>query len=88
VQLTAYALLVEGVRRVEYVQLKNDGTVRVPAHLEGEQLESLRDQVRARMEHLQTRLQAGHAMPAWGDPRTCEYCEMAGVCRRAEWNAD
>ncbi|MGD8498896.1 MAG: PD-(D/E)XK nuclease family protein, partial [Chromatiales bacterium] len=88
VQLTAYALLVEGVRRVEYVQLKNDGTVRVPAHLEGEQLESLREQVRDRMEHLQSRLQAGHAMPAWGDPRTCKYCEMAGLCRRAEWSAD
>jgi ATP-dependent helicase/nuclease subunit B len=30
-------------------------------------------------------IEAGDALPAWGDTGTCRYCEMDGLCRRQAW---
>jgi len=27
----------------------------------------------------------GHALPAWGDSKTCAYCEMDKLCRHQAW---
>ncbi|TXT20604.1 MAG: hypothetical protein FD134_2875 [Gallionellaceae bacterium] len=32
-------------------------------------------------------MRAGAALPAHGVDDACEYCEMRGLCRKAEWGA-
>ncbi len=86
VQLISYALLAESVHRVEYLQLGRDDKVRTAACLEGEDLARLKDQTASRLGEIHAQLHRGAAMPAWGDPATCTWCEMSGLCRRAAWD--
>lgn len=86
VQLTSYALLAEPVHRVEYLQLGKDNKVRTAACLEGEDLQTLKARTAMRLSELHAQLHRGAAMPAWGDPATCTWCEMSGLCRRAAWD--
>ena len=88
VQLTSYALLIDNVRRVEYLQLGARQQVKSGATLEGQALDTLRQAVGERLVTLHRALREGAALPAWGDRRTCRYCEMSGVCRRAAWEED
>jgi ATP-dependent helicase/nuclease subunit B len=30
-------------------------------------------------------MEAGAALPAWGDTDTCRYCDMDGLCRKQAW---
>ena len=85
VQLTTYALLLDNVRRVEYLKLDPREGAKVPAALEGEALDDLKDAVAQRLTHLRQAITAGAPLPAWGDPATCSYCEMSGLCRREAW---
>lgn len=85
VQLPFYALLAEGpVARVEYLRL-DEAPVRTAGVLDGDELESLRAAVAARLEETQAAIASGQPLPAWGDPQTCRRCPMDGVCRREAW---
>ncbi len=84
VQLPSYALLAPGVTQVGYLLL-DDATVKTGALLEGEALAELTAAVRERLERLAAEIRAGRGLPAWGDARTCGYCEMDGLCRRPVW---
>ena len=85
VQLPFYALLRgESVVQVDYLKLDGD-RVHTKGGLAGDALFELRDAVGTRLADLQTAVAAGHPLPAWGDPDTCRYCPMDGLCRRAAW---
>jgi len=56
------------------------------APLEGEPLQDLAAQVALRLETMLEELGHGAALPAWGDDRTCAYCDMEGLCRRQAWS--
>jgi len=84
VQLPSYALLTPALpARVEYLQV--DGKVRSGACLEGAELATLADGVRQRLIDVLGAIEAGAALPAWGDAGTCRWCEMDGLCRRQAW---
>jgi ATP-dependent helicase/nuclease subunit B len=83
VQLPFYAMLTdEAVAQVEYVALDPQKGVNARATLAGAELAALRDANAARLRLLYEELAAGRPLPAWGDSRTCQWCDMAGVCRR------
>jgi ATP-dependent helicase/nuclease subunit B len=84
VQLASYVLLADPPPvRVEYLQV--DGEVRSRACLEGTQLEQLASAVGERLAGVLTDMEAGAALPAWGDADTCRYCDMDGLCRKLDW---
>ena len=88
-QLIFYALLAgqsysEYVERVEYVLL-DKASVKSGAYAEGEELARLRTLTAQRLDTMITALREGAAAPAWGDIKTCERCEMQGLCRRQAW---
>lgn len=84
VQLPTYALLADSAQRVEYLKL-DSGRVDSVGLLERDELRRVKQQVADRLRHMMTALQAGAPLPAWGDERTCEYCDMSGICRRQAW---
>jgi ATP-dependent helicase/nuclease subunit B len=84
VQLTSYALLTDSLpARVEY--LKVDQKVKTGASLEGERLAELAAEVKARLNSMLEAIDSGSTLPAWGDAKTCQYCEMDGLCRKQAW---
>ncbi len=87
VQLPSYALLLEPVQRVEYLQL-NNGEVRTRAALEGTDLAALRAGVGQRLVGLLDRVKAGSPLPAGSDEQTCSRCVLGGVCRRQAWTSE
>lgn len=85
IQLPFYALLHgESVVQVDYLKLDGD-RVQIKGGLADEALLELRDGVGMRLADLQAAVAAGTPLPAWGDPDTCRYCPMDGLCRRAAW---
>ena len=89
IQLPFYALLAkqalqQSASRVEYVSLdKNRVQTKTP--LEEDTLNELSQQVGNRLAELITSIQSGTPMIAWGDEKTCNWCQMSGVCRRESW---
>ena len=84
VQLLSYAALMEQVNKIAYLSLDN-GVVKVPAKLEDEQLHELSEMSRQRLIEINQQLKQGSALPAWGDEKTCAYCDMKGLCRKQVW---
>jgi ATP-dependent helicase/nuclease subunit B len=85
VQLPFYVMLAdEPVQRVEYLSL-DSRRFGSRAVLEGETLHELVAQNDERLRAVMNQLANGAPVPAWGDDRTCRYCAMAGLCRRAVW---
>ena len=97
VQLPFYALLAENageatITQVEYLALddrketsKSRSAVKAVGTLETETLETLKDDIAERLDLLVNQIQTGAPMPAWGDEKTCGYCQMSGLCRRDVW---
>lgn len=84
VQLPSYALLTDRMpARVEY--LKVDQQVKTAASLEGEPLAELAASVKQRLEKVIEAIESGSTLPAWGDDKTCQHCEMDGLCRKQAW---
>ena len=87
VQLPCYALLTESLpQRVEYLQV--DKTISNRVCLEGDALAELAGAVKQRLVTVLTELESGTVLPAWGDMKTCGYCEMSGLCRKQAWLED
>ncbi len=89
IQLPFYALLAEqtlqqSASRVEYVSLDKN-RVQTKTLLEKDTLSELSQQVGSRLTQLITDIQSGAPMTAWGDDKTCEWCQMSGICRRESW---
>jgi ATP-dependent helicase/nuclease subunit B len=84
VQLPSYALLTDTLpQRVEYLQVDNRISNRI--HLQGERLAELAAGVKQRLVTVLGEIEAGATLPAWGDMKTCGYCEMSGLCRKQAW---
>ena len=84
VQLPSYALLMDTLpQRVEYLSV--DGKVAGRSYLEGEALADIAAGVKERLVTVLGEIEAGKALPAWGDVDTCKYCEMSGLCRQQAW---
>jgi ATP-dependent helicase/nuclease subunit B len=86
-QLAVYALLMQGEPALDeqqacYLALDDARGVAAVMH-EGvahsalQLLEGLREDLEA--------VAGGAALPALGEGRACEYCEMRGLCRRDDW---
>jgi ATP-dependent helicase/nuclease subunit B len=82
VQLVHYALLDEGVKAIEYRQLRKSSD---SLALE-DGLPELRAQVRDRLAGAVRAMRSGAALPAQGDEKTCEHCDYGGVCRKQDWH--
>ena len=83
VQLPVYALLWGGpVAAALFLSIEREGVKPVPVD---EDLAALAVSARERLGELYDAMSTGQAMPAQGAPKTCEYCEMNGLCRRAHW---
>jgi len=84
VQLPSYALLTDALpQRVEYLRV--DGKISDTISLEGEALVELASGVKQRLITILGEIETGSALPAWGDMKTCGYCEMSGLCRKQAW---
>ena len=86
IQLPFYGLLLEDeqIAQAAFLVLDEE-TVREKSTLSGESFALLRTAIRERLMQLKHQLEAGTAMPAWGDMETCRLCEMEGLCRREMW---
>ncbi|MHB1141041.1 MAG: PD-(D/E)XK nuclease family protein [Sulfuricaulis sp.] len=87
IQLPFYALLLEqdNIASAAFLALEDDA-VKERTALDGEALAMLRSAIRERLLLLKRQLDAGAALPAWGDMETCRICEMEGLCRRELWS--
>lgn len=90
-QLAFYAaLLPEENLRAAYLSITDKrGTGRTAATLLVEQPEVLlaREALLKGLESDMDRVAAGHAMPALGEGKACEFCAARGLCRRDDWSA-
>jgi ATP-dependent helicase/nuclease subunit B len=89
IQLPFYALLArqalqQDASRVEYVSVDGE-KVESKTLLEGDTLQGLARQVGQRLVEVMGEIQDGTALIAWGDRKSCHWCQMSGVCRRESW---
>ncbi len=85
VQLPFYLLtLAEPVTQALFLSL-NGSRISDSVRLEGQVLQRLSNRVRQRLFSVQQSLHGGADLPAWGDDRTCERCQMQGLCRKQMW---
>lgn len=86
VQLPTYALLLQhSACQLDYLEFTKD-RVKPRTCAEGETLDQLLKDVEQRLVELDSALQQGARLPAWGDPAVCGYCEFDGMCRRDMWS--
>ena len=88
-QLPFYALLAgtelkQTVSQVSYLTLSN--TVKFGAQLDGDELENISQQIAERLSQLITQMNEGKELTAWGDEKTCQYCNIKRICRKQSWN--
>lgn len=83
VQLPVYALLAgEAVVDAAYLSFSAGEVQRVATP---QAIQSLAEQVGARLQAMFSALHAGAGLPAQGVASVCAYCEMEGLCRRSYW---
>lgn len=92
IQLPFYALLADTVAesnkpisRVEYLKLKAN-EFGPQAGLDEAELKILVAQLGERITHIMEGIHGNIPLPAWGDIKTCQYCNMEGLCRRESWS--
>lgn len=88
VQLPFYALLSEKefsqpVNKVSYLNL--DKKVKFGTQLEGEELNTISQQIGGRLAQLIEEMKNGNTLTAWGDEGTCQYCNIDRLCRKQAW---
>lgn len=85
IQLSSYALMLEGTQRIEYVGLGKHGGIDNRMAIEGEALSKLHQALHTRTLLVMQMLTDGHDLPAWADEESCARCAYAGLCRRHTW---
>lgn len=91
VQLAFYAaLLPDDTLRAAYLSINDrpgstavDTATKLVEHTE---VLDAREHLRAGLSHDMARVAAGHAMPALGEGRVCEFCKARGLCRKDFWS--
>jgi ATP-dependent helicase/nuclease subunit B len=69
----------------QYVDLGDAAKVTARLSVTNDDLRPLAEQNQQRLVEVMQQLRKGQALPAWGDTKTCEYCEMDGLCRKECW---
>jgi ATP-dependent helicase/nuclease subunit B len=88
IQLATYALLADNATAAMYLSLdESNGAVRIRARLEDEDLRQLAHDVRERLQTMRNMQREGKPLPAWGDDKTCSYCDFSGLCRKKVWDS-
>ena len=87
VQLTSYALLLDQVTQVGFLKLDKTKTG-FSAELSNADLAQLSARNFSRLRDITQQIRDGQGLTAWGDKQTCDYCEMAGICRKQIWQAN
>ena len=86
VQLATYSLLDEQADKVTYLLLdEQEDHVRNGACIQEDELLQLKHEVKSRLKSMLDMTNQGHALTAWGDTAVCSYCNLSGLCRRANW---
>ncbi len=90
VQLPIYALLAtsgqQPVREVAYLDLSNTAKIDTPYTLADDELIALSQGIASRLSHVVQQIEQGSGLPAWGNTKTCQYCDMKLLCRRQAWD--
>jgi ATP-dependent helicase/nuclease subunit B len=84
VQLVSYAIMMKEADEVAYMVLDKEKT-RTTAHLEDDALHELKELSRQRLIDISNKINKGESLPAWGDKKTCEFCDMDVLCRKQIW---
>jgi ATP-dependent helicase/nuclease subunit B len=80
VQLATYALLDPEAQQVEYLSIDDaDQKVKSGTIIEGDELDTVRQQNRDRLIKMLGMMRQGHPLTAWGDEHVCQYCRF-NVC--------
>ena len=84
VQLVSYANMMNEADEVAYMELNKEKT-KITSHLKDEALHELKELTKQRLIKMSDEIYNGSNLPAWGDKKTCEYCDMAVLCRKQIW---
>lgn len=88
VQLPFYALLHGGpVDKISFLSLSKDRFGETGT-LDGDNLKNTVTLLQRRITATLTELKRGAALPAWGDEKTCDLCQLEGLCRKQMWEVD
>ena len=88
IQLPFYALLHGGpVDKTFFLSLSND-KVKETGTLVGDNLQNVAALLQRRITTTLAELKSGAALPAWGDEKTCDLCQLEGLCRKQMWVDD
>jgi ATP-dependent helicase/nuclease subunit B len=86
IQLSSYALLLEKVKRVEYLKLDESyGKVSSGAILEDEELTETTTQIQNRFVKIIKEIGNHSPLVSNGNEDTCQFCRMSGLCRKDYW---
>ena len=84
VQLVSYANMMNEADEVSYMELNKEKT-RITSCLKDEDLHELKELAKQRLIEISDEINNGRNLPAWGDKKTCEYCDMDILCRKQIW---
>lgn len=87
IQLTSYACLLDNTDNTAYLKLDN-GEVKITGKLESAQLERLTKDTLDRLTNNIQQIKNSKPLPSWGDTKSCQYCEMSGLCRKQIWESN
>lgn len=86
IQLSSYALLLDKVKRVEYLKLdESNGKVSSGAILEEDELIETTTQTQNRFVQLIQQIEQSTALISNGNDDICQFCRMSGLCRKDFW---
>ena len=85
VQLASYALYNDHVEHAAYLEIK-DNSVKEKNILKGDDLLEAKELTKNRLSDIMGSILAGDPLPANGDEKACQYCDMSGICRKAYWS--
>ena len=57
-----------------------------PYTLADDELTALSQGIASRLSHVVQQIEQGSGLPAWGNTKTCQYCDMKLLCRRQAWD--
>ena len=77
--------MLSDVKEVAYFELNKDKT-RITSSLKEEHLNELKQLSQNRLLDVVSQMKQGASLNAWGDEKTCEYCDMEGLCRKQAWS--
>ncbi len=84
VQLVTYANMMNEASEVAYMELNKEKT-KITSHLNDDSLHELKELSKQRLIEISDEINNGKNLPAWGDKKTCEYCDMDILCRKQTW---